>query len=75
MNTVRQCIFDFNGCSFLESAEFAECGVPANHHCHQLQLYYYFGNVFQVSSSAEVAVLWEWVQRGDSNLVDATRLW
>lgn len=57
VNHVRQCIFNFNGRGFLVSAEFAECGVPANSHCHQLRLYHYLGNVFQVSSSAGVAVL------------------
>lgn len=59
VNHVRQCIFNFNGCGVLVSAEFAECGVPANNHCHQLRLNHYLGNVFQVSSSAGGAALCE----------------
>lgn len=57
VNHVRWCIFNFNGCEVLVSAAFAECGVSANNHRHQLRLHHYLGNVFQVSSSAGVAVV------------------
>lgn len=57
VNHVRRCRFNFNGCEVLVSAAFAECGVSANNHCHQLRLHHYLGNVFQVSSSAGAAVV------------------
>lgn len=56
VNHGRQCTFDFNGRRVLAGADFAECGVAANYHHHQLRPCHYLGNVFKVSSTARAAV-------------------
>lgn len=65
VNRVRQCIFNFNGCGVLVGAKFAECGVSANNHCHQLGLHHYFGNCFRSALQLGLLCSVEWVQRGE----------